>query len=39
MEFSQDLTFLRPNLALGPTAFEVNKKIASKFSEKLNQAL
>lgn len=39
MEFSQDLTFWSPNLALGPTAFEVNTNIATKFSEKLDQAL
>lgn len=39
MEFSQDLTFWSPNLELGPTAFEVNTKIASKFNEKLDQAL
>lgn len=39
MKFSQDLTFCSPNLVLGPSAFEVNEKIATKFSEKLDQAL
>lgn len=39
MESSQDLTFWSHNLGLGPTAFEVNKKIATKFNEKLDPGL